>query len=186
MTKFSRFISIISRSSSSIWRRRVLGSARRFQPALEPARVRREGGQAIIEMILVLPLIFVFIMLIVDFGLALDRREVIQHGIREAARQGSVGKGITEVKDVAIDQSQGLFTAADLDVCYVDEDGNGNPGNAGDSIRVSGTYVYQFTVGSGELLAVFGVDANGWDITMTPSAEARLETSIAGAPECAP
>jgi len=186
MTKFSRLIRILSRTSSSISRLCASPFARRFQPALEPARVRRERGQAIIEMILVLPLIFVFIMLIVDFGLALDRREVIQHGIREAARQGSVGKGITEVKDVAIDQSQGLFTAADLEVCYVDEDNNGNPGNAGDSVRVSGTYVYQFTVGSGELLAVFGVDANGWDITMTPSAEARLETSIAGAPECVP
>ena len=186
MNWISRLITILTRTSSSIWTRRALASARRFQPALEPVRVRRERGQAIIEMILVLPLIFVFIMLVVDFGLALDRREVIQHGIREAARQGSVGKGITEVKDVAIDQSQGLFTAADLEVCYVDEDNNGNPGNAGDSIRVSGTYVYEFMVGSGEMLQVFGINANGWDITMTPSAEARLETSIAGAPECAP
>ena len=187
MNWISRLVSIFVRNSSSTWKSCASFMARRFQPALEPARVRkREGGQAIIEMILVLPLIFVFIMLIVDFGLALDRREVIQHGIREAARQGAVGKGITEVKDVAIDQSQGLFTVADLEVCYVDEDGNGNPGNAGDSVRVSGTYVYQFTVGSGELLAVFGVDAGGWDITMTPSAESRLETSIAGAPECAP
>ena len=134
-------------------------------------------------MILVLPLIFVFIMLIVDFGLALDRREVIQHGIREAARQGSVGKGITEVKDVAIDQSQGLFTAADITVCYIDENSNGNPGNAGDSVRVSGTYVYGFTVGSGEVLSIFGIGGLA-DITMTPSAEARLETSISGAPEC--
>jgi hypothetical protein len=131
-------------------------------------------------MILVLPLMFVFILVIVDFGLALDRREVIQHDVREGARRGAVGASVAEIK-AAAGEEPGVF---DIEVCYVDKNGNGNPGNAGDSVRVSGTYVYQFTIGSGELLSVFGVNAGGWDITMTPSAESRLETSIQGADEC--
>jgi Flp pilus assembly protein TadG len=137
---------------------------------------RSAGGQAIIEMILVLPLIFIFIMVVVDFGLALDRREVIQHGIREGARAAAVGKNQNEITDVTVNQSQGLFSPGNIDVCYVDKDGNNTAGNAGDSVRVSGTYVYKFVVGSGLL----GIG----DITMTPSAEARLETSVAGATEC--
>jgi hypothetical protein len=188
MNAIKTVISLSARLSSSVLKRGVNLVTRRLQPALEPARVRRsQRGQAIIEMILVLPLIFVFIMLVVDFGLALDRREVIQHGIREAARAGAVGKpinGAGGIVDTAVDQSQGLFEPGNVEVCYVDEDSNGNPGNAGDSVRVSGTFVYEFTVGSGELLSVFGVDAGGWDIAMTPSAESRLETSVAGAPAC--
>jgi hypothetical protein len=127
-------------------------------------------------MVLVLPIIFVFIMIVVDAGLALDRREVIQHGIREGARAAAVGKGLSEVTDVTVNQSKGLFGRGDIEVCYVNSDGNPTVGNAGDSVRVSGTYVYEFLVGSGFL----GIG----DVTMTPSAEARLETSVAGAPEC--
>jgi len=181
MFKLSKLGSILARMSSSVSRRGASFDTPRLQPALERARPRRgERGQAIIEMVLVLPLMFVFILVIVDFGLALDRREVIQHDVREGARRGAVGASEAEIK-AAAGEAPGTFA---IDVCYVDKDGNGNPGNAGDSVRVSGTYVYQFTIGSGELLSVFGVDAGGWDITMTPSAESRLETSIQGATAC--
>jgi hypothetical protein len=131
-------------------------------------------------MILVLPVMFVFMLVIVDFGLALDKRAVIQHDVREGARQGAVGKSVADIKSAA-GESPGVF---DVEVCYLDKNGNGNPGNAGDSVRVSGDYTYEFTIGSGELLSVFGVNAGGLDIQMTPSAEARLETSIAGADPC--
>jgi Flp pilus assembly protein TadG len=173
---------VISRISSSIWSLGVSLFTPRPQPALENVSLpaRREKGQALIELVLVLPLIFVFILVIVDFGLALDRREVIQHDVREGARRGAVGASVAQIEQAA-GEVPGTF---EIDVCYVDKNGNGNPGNAGDSVRVSGTYVYEFTVGSGELLSVFGVNANGWDITMTPSAESRLETSVAGANAC--
>jgi len=182
MVKLSKLTSFIARISSSVSRHSAANVAPGLQPALEGARTPRRGerGQAIIEMILVLPLMFVFILVIVDFGLALDRREVIQHDVREGARAGAVGKSVAQIK-AAAGEDPGTF---DVEVCYVDKNGNGNPGNAGDSVRVSGTYVYQFSIGSGELLSVFGVDANGWNITMTPSAESRLETSIQGASAC--
>jgi hypothetical protein len=175
MNAIKRFGGVFSLFCSSVFR---LGESMR-SPRLVPAPIaprREERGQAIIEMVLVLPIIFIFIVVVVDFGLALDRREVVQHGIREGARAAAVGKSISEIRDVTVDQSRGLFSPGDIAVCYVDEDNNSLAGNAGDSVRVSGTFVYEFLVGS----AFVGIG----DITMNPSAEARLETSVAGATEC--
>jgi len=143
-------------------------------PLPVPVLVRRgEKGQALIEFALVFPLLFVFILVIVDFGLALDRREVIQHAVREGARSGAVGKTIQEITDHTNEQSGGILN--NVKVCYVD-DGNG-PGNAGDSVRVSGDYSYNFAIGTGAFLS--GVIP---PINMTPSATARLEKAVAVPP----
>ena len=148
-----------------------------------PVPVRRdEKGQALIELALVLPLILVFIMIIVDFGIALDRREVIQHAVREGARRAAVGAGTANVVDYTVDQSQGALEAGKIDVCYVDENGNNPVGFAGDGVRVSATYTYEFTIGGGEMLGMWDVPAP--TIDMTPSAEARLEKAVPGAIEC--
>jgi hypothetical protein len=66
-----------------------------------------------------------------------------------------------------------------IEVCYLDENGNSNPGNAGDTVRVSGEYTYEFMIGSGTLLgnAIPGIE-------MTPSSQARLEKAVAGANAC--
>ncbi len=121
---------------------------------------------------------------VLDFGLALDRREVIQHAVREGTRQSAVGLGDLAVIDVVVEQSQGVLEADNVTICYVDGPGGAPAGFAGSNVRVSATYTYQFTLGSGELLNAIGIDPDSLSIVMTPSAEARLETSNAGATEC--
>lgn len=146
-------------------------------------KLRSERGQALLEFAFVFPILLVFLLTLVDFGIALDRREVIQHAVREAARQGAVGASESEIIDIGVDHSQGSFDSGDVDVCYTDGPG-GTPafGRAGSFVRVSGEYTYEFVIGK-ELLSFFGV-AGPFSIDMTPSAEARMETSIAGAAEC--
>lgn len=139
-------------------------------------RREKELGQNLIEFALIMPAILVFLLFIVDFGLALDRREVIQHGVREGARAGATGLDEAKIEQITDDQSGGILEG--IDVCYVDVDNNGIPGNAGDYIRVSGTYVYSFTADGGSLLG------DPLSITMNPSSEARLETSVPGADQC--
>jgi len=142
----------------------------------------RERGQALIEMALALPLIMVFILALVDFGIAIDRREVLQHAVYEGARRGVVGTTIDEIVDRTVEQSQGLLTPADVTVCYVDSDGNGDI-NAGDDVRVSASYDYNFTVGGGEILTAFGVPVPS--IALTPRADSRLANGPEGAePTC--
>jgi hypothetical protein len=149
---------------------------------LPVSRRRREKGQALIELALVLPLILVFIMVIVDFGIALDRREVLQHAVREGARRAAVGASTTNITDYTVDQSQGTLAAGQIDVCYVDENSNNPLGYAGDGVRVSATHTYEFTIGGGEMLGMWDVPAP--TIDMTPSAQARLEKAVPGAIEC--
>lgn len=123
-------------------------------------------------------------MLLVDFGSALDRREVVQHAVREGARHGVAGDSVADIQQWSADQSQGVLSPSNIAVCYVDENGNGYPGDAGDSVRVTANYTYQFTVGGGEMLTAFGVAMPSID--MSPLAEARLETAVSGAVACPP
>ncbi len=176
------FAPLTSRLSSLNLGRRA-PEVSRPRPALEPNRTARsERGQALIEFAFVLPIILVFLLGLVDFGIALDRREVIQHAVREGTRAGAVDSDIVAT---TVDQSQDILTAANVAVCYVDgDDANSYPGNAGDSVRVSVVdYTYDFSIGS-ELLSAFGVGP--LSIPMNPSAEARLETSVPGAADCTP
>ena len=149
-----------------------------------------ENGQALIEFALLFPFMMVLLFVILDFGIALDRRVVIQHAVRDGARQGAVGLAAdasgddNDIKDYVVNQSQGVLERDNIDICYVDANGNGTAGNVGDYVRVSATFVYDLSPGSGGLLPAFGIDPASLAITMTPSGEARLEGSVAGADEC--
>jgi hypothetical protein len=143
---------------------------------------QRERGQALIEFALLMPFVLVLALLIVDLGIVLDRREVLQHSVREGARRGAVTTDAGDIIDTVVDQSQGILDPADVTVCYVDFDGNGSRGDQGDSVRVSAEYTHGLTFGSGELLAMLGIAEPAFD--MTPFAEARLERSVSPAPAC--
>ncbi len=154
----------------------------RLKPAPETvgAASGRERGQALIEMALVLPLIMVFILVLVDFGIAIDRREVLQHAVYEGSRRGAVGApvdGVGGIKERTVDQSQGLLTDAEITVCYIDSDLNGDI-SAGDDVRVSADYDYNFNVGSGQIVSAFGVTIP--PISLTPKADSRLANGPPG------
>lgn len=141
-------------------------------------------GQTLIEFVFVLPLILVFFFSLVDFGIAIDRRIILQHGVREGARFAAVHSVETDIKQRTVDQSQGIIDIADVDVCYVDgTDSNSSVGDAGDSVRVKSSFIWEFPIMT-EMLGAFGVPA--LTIDMTPSGSARLERSVTGAVACPP
>ena len=156
------------------------------QPIPAPAAAvrprRSERGQTLIEFAFVLPVILVFILLLVDFGIALDRREVLQHAVREGARYAAVGNSVADIKQRTVDQSQGVLNTGNVSVCYVDSDGNGVYGNLGDNVHVSASFTYVFNIGSGEMLSAFGVPVPSID--MTPSGDMRLEKTVSGGTAC--
>lgn len=157
------------------------GQSARCQTVPAPVQ-HKEKGQALIELALVLPIILVFLMVIIDFGLALDHREVLQHAVREGARRAAVEVDCKNIEDYVLAQSQGtLKDRGDIAVTYGDENGNTNS-DAGESVEVSATYTYEFTIGGGELLGVWNVPIP--TIDMTPSAQARLEKTVPGASGC--
>ena len=85
--------------------------------ALRAARGRAgERGQALIEAMFVIPFVLALILLILDFGIALDRREVIVHAVREGARAAANGDDIGQIKAAAVDQSEGNLTPEKVSV----------------------------------------------------------------------
>ena len=160
--------------------RRSFHVARRLKLMLKPADpAHRERGQALIEMVLVLPIIVIFILVLVDFGVAIDRREVLQHAVYEGGREGIVGTTVDEIKDRTVAQSQGLLAEGDVSVCYVDADVNGDIG-AGDDVRVSANYTHNFVILSGSF---FGLSSPS--ISLTPEADAKLANGPQGSePAC--
>lgn len=146
---------------------------------------KRESGQTLLEFAVLTPVILVFLMGLIDFGLAIDRREVLQHAVREGARHGAVGNSVADIQDYTATQSQGLVEPADVSVCYIDMDGDTDPGGVGDNVKVSANFTYN-SIGSIEMLKVFGADENILTINMTPSADMRMETTVAGGVACPP
>ena len=142
-------------------------------------------GQVLIEFAFIAPLMFIFLFAIVDFGIALDRRITLQHAVREGARYAAVHTIEADIISTTEDQSQGLLDTAEdpgaVAVCYEDADGNGNVGNAGDAVRVSGMFTWDFPILS-EMFDAIGIGP--LSIDMTPSGTARLEQTVGGATPC--
>lgn len=138
-----------------------------------------------IEFAFIAPLIFLFLFVIVDFGIALDRRITLQHAVREGARYGAVSASAAAIQNTTAGQAQGLVDAGGVTVCYEDTtfDANSTVGDVGDAVRVKAAFSYQFPILS-ELWTAFG--GSPLTIDMSPQATGRLELSVPGATPCAP
>ncbi len=149
--------------------------------ALRGARDRAgERGQALIEAMFVIPFVLVLILLILDFGIALDRREVMVHAVREGARAAASGASVSQVKAAAVDQSEGNLKAFDVSVCYRDDNLNGYLGDVNDSVEVTISHKYQMLVGG---ISWIGVPTQ---LDISPTAKAPLLNPVTGATACPP
>ena len=121
---------------------------------------------------------------LVDFGIAIDRKLVLDHAVREGARFASVGGDAingnpADANDVRVymqGQSQGIVNPAANPgengysvVCYDAESG----------VQVGITYTHDFVTG---FTSIFNMSVAG--ITMNPEARARVEQSVPGILAC--
>jgi hypothetical protein len=116
-----------------------------------------------------------------DFGIAVDHRDVLQHAVREGARNAAVGNVTSDVQQYTSDESQGLLATTDVSVCYKPE-GAIAAGAVGSDVHVSATYNYKFSVGGGEVLSAMGIGPPSIDLST--GADARLEQAVSGANVC--
>ena len=141
------------------------------------------GGQTLLEFALVAPLLIFFILALVDFGIAIDRRLVLDHAVREGARYASVGateltgdRDVEAVRDYAFAQAQEIPESADDFAvtygCIV-----GEP-----TVEVRVSYVYNLVTPIGALANL----APGFSIPLNASASARVEQGLTGeaVPNC--
>ena len=172
--------------------KKIVQRSERAQRGMGPAVVQQlrsrlagqPGGQTLLEFALVAPLLIFFILALVDFGIAIDRKLVLDHAVREGARFASVGGDALNGNPADADavrvymqgQSQGMVnpTANSGDngytnVCY---DTNGG-------VQVSITYTHDFVTG---FTSIFNTSVAS--ITMNPDARARVEQTVLGIPAC--
>ena len=156
-------------------------------------KLHSRSGQAIIEFVVVFPLIIMLLAAIVDFGIAFDRRITLQHAVREGARFAAVHTVEADIKDRTFQQAQNIITSGDVDVCYIDgPDDGATVGDPGDPVRVTVRgpdppglgYEYHLNFVGPILSGLFGFIGFDDTIHMKPSGTARLEVSVSGATPC--
>jgi len=134
-------------------------------------------GQALIEFAFIAPILFVFLFTIVDFGIAMDRRIMVQHAVREGARFAAVSADCQAIRQTTSDQAQDIIDPSDVTVSYP----GGSPSERGARVDVSAAFTYEPWIFN-TLANTFGVDAPSID--MSPEASSRLEVAVSDASGC--
>ncbi len=137
-----------------------------------------QSGLAMVEFALVLPLLLLVVFGTVGFGLAILDKVVITNASREAARQGTVYRGVglrptsAQVQSVATSYcSQNLVAFNNSRVCTVSLSTDPAALVSGNTLRVTVTYPFTF-LGLTGFIDPFG-GSNG--ITLTASTTMRAE-----------
>lgn len=135
-------------------------------------------GQAAVEAMLAITLLFFFLFIVVDFSLLLRDWIMVRHSVREGARYGALGSDIdaSDIISRVVATSSGLMQSGEVSVGYVDRPGNlsGN-GDRGDSVVVRANHTYTFRF----IQNIFTVAPS---LTMTTCADGRLEVAVLSAP----
>ena len=145
-----------------------------------------QRGQTLLEFAFVAPLMIIFLLALVDFGIAIDRRLVLDHAVREGARFASVGGDALNGNPADTHDVQ-VYTAAQSQGIADAEAGAGTNGSilvcddGAGGVEVRITYTYDFVTG---FTSFFSPDV--WNIVMDPTASARIEQPLRGAVEECP
>lgn len=104
--------------------------------------MHNEKGQALVEFVIILPVILLLIMGIFEFGIMINSYISIQHASREGARIGSVGGTDAEIQNAIISISPHL-NSENLDIQISPTEGIRE---RGDALTINIIYNYQVTI----------------------------------------
>jgi Flp pilus assembly protein TadG len=141
------------------------------------SRARSESGQALVEFALVMPILFLVIFGIIDFGLGFSAWNTSQNAAREAARVAAVDPNAATIVARARATSS-LLNQANFSVLLTCSSDNGTTftpcpiaanWGEGDIVRVKVSYAYRYVTPLPRLVGLGGTMAQ------TATAEARFE-----------
>ncbi len=139
------------------------------------------SGQAMIEMALLMPLVFLLILMVIEMGFLLWTNLNVKQAARETARLASVGQvgklvggascatQATTIKGRAYAAAVGRIDCDDVTVAYVDREGTPSIGR-GDSVIIEIDHPYDSLTG---FLRMIGVAT---PLTIRACADARVES----------
>jgi hypothetical protein len=128
---------------------------------------KSERGQSLAEFALILPIFLILVFAIVDFGMGFHYWITSTNAAREGARVGAVGASAPEIDD----KVRSFF--GDQEKVAVDIEGA--QGAPGDSVRVEVKYDYEIMTPLAGLLKMLSGNTIGPTLTLSSSAEMRLE-----------
>lgn len=136
---------------------------------------RKQRGVAAVEFALIAPIVFLLLFGIVEFGLALWRKQVLTSAVREAARQGVVATNPRKT----IGQIQGVVGKYLADVGWDSGLANTSVSAActtagGTQLVVSATYPTSLLIVSRLMPGTFTVDGNG-NLSLSASVTMQCE-----------
>ncbi|MDA0365920.1 MAG: TadE/TadG family type IV pilus assembly protein [Chloroflexi bacterium] len=149
-----------------------------------------DSGQAVVEFVLLFPVVLVLLLMIVEFGFALHTYVTVNNSAAEAARYAAVGSRINgggacqsdpanpSIEGRAVVASAGEVSCADVRVTYRKL----MPGGGylrGDSVNVAITHEYLPITPLGELMSALSFGSLPATLTMRACADARLERAPA-------
>lgn len=141
-------------------------------------RIASSRGQTLIEFALIAPIMFIFLFGIIDFGMMLNKRIVIEHAVREGARYAAVHSTCADIQDRTSERAGGsAVDSAEVGVHYYHQGSLTTSPVGGDDVKVTAPFRYSFP-----LLSTFG----GGPIDVTMTGESTLEGSMANATGCGP
>ena len=117
-----------------------------------------EGGQAAFEFLLMLPLFVLFMLLVVDLGMAMYEYVSVSNSVREGARYAAVNCGTGActqalVQQRAVDHTGGItITTSEVTVGWAGK-------NRGDAVSVAVSHNYKFLFFPGVSLNVHACSA---------------------------
>lgn len=135
-------------------------------------RNRRQRGQSLVELALAIPLFFILVFGIVDFGLALKDYITVTNSVREGARFGIVCNSDSAIQGRVHDYSDDLIDTSDVSVAWKDADTNAavDPCTTGSYLEVTAKYQYAFITPLGSFIE----DLSG-PLTLSSATRMRVE-----------
>lgn len=128
-----------------------------------------ERGQSIVEFAVVLPVFLVLLFALVDFGRGFQSWIEVTNAAREGARAGATGA------DSGAIETRARAAAASLDQGSLSVSSSGAGGTPGGSVVVTTTYQLSLITPISPLLTLLSGDSIGSTITLTSTADMRIE-----------
>lgn len=129
-------------------------------------RHRQEGGVALVEFAMVLPLLLVLVFGIVDFGRAFQTWITLTNAAREGARLGTVSQDVQAVRQ-RCESTAGVSGVS----CSV----SGLPGITGQDVTVTARFTLRFITPVGALISLIGGQGMRTTYNMSSTATMRIE-----------
>ncbi len=152
-------------------------------------KLRPERGQALVEFVLLFPLILVVILFVVEFGFVLHAHITVNSAAREAARHAAVARlpsaisggdvrvcpaTAGSIHERTVDASSGLVDCDEVTVGYIEQ--NGDPVySRGDSVVIRIDHTYEAKTPLSDLFSLFSFGSIPSTFQIGACADARLE-----------